>query len=176
MGSSTTMKLLVLSALVVAVSAGILEYGPPTTTTTTPAAAGCSGGKILHVDGTCVEPIVTKKVFVYDVPKQEPSGPPPTVPPPRVEENILFVRLPEGGTGPEPIIVPPPRQNNIVYVLNKNDGSAGQQVIEVEAPPPSTPEVVFVNYKEGENPILPIGVDLETALNAATETGGQEIP
>merc|ERR1712212_458851 len=103
MGSSTTMKLLVLSALVAAVSAGILEYGSygkgpvavneaPPPPTTTPA-AGCSEGKILHVDGTCVEPIVTKKVFVYDVPKQEPSGPPPTVPPPRVEENILFVHL-----------------------------------------------------------------------------------
>merc|ERR1712212_690156 len=194
MGSSTTMKLLVLSALVAAVSAGILGHRSPS-----PAngggysyggnfgngpvggfgvpAAGCREGQILHVDGNCVEPIVTKNVFVYDVPQQQqPSGPPPVIPPPRVEENILFVRLPEGGAGPEPIVIPPPRQNNIVYILNKNDGLGEQRVIEVEAPPPSNPEVILVNYQEGENPILPIGVDLQTALNAATATGGQTIP
>merc|ERR1712212_304009 len=168
MGSSTTMKLLVLSALVAAVSAGILGHRSPS-----PAngggysyggnfgngpvggfgvpAAGCREGQILHVDGNCVEPIVTKKVFVYDVPQQQqPSGPPP--------------------------VIPPPRQNNIVYILNKNDGLGEQRVIEVEAPPPSNPEVILVNYQEGENPILPIGVDLQTALNAATATGGQTIP
>nr|XP_027217931.1 uncharacterized protein LOC113810452 [Penaeus vannamei] len=116
-------------------------------------------------------------VFVYDAPEQsqQPSGPPPSVPPPRVDHNILFVRLPEGGAGPEPIIVPPPRQENIVYVLNKNDGAGGQRVIEVTAPPATNPEVYFVNYEEGENPTLPIGVDLETALNAAASAGGQVI-
>ncbi|XP_047487188.1 uncharacterized protein LOC125037997 [Penaeus chinensis] len=135
----------------------------------------CKEGEILHVDGTCVVPEVSRKVFVFDVPQQEQlTGPPPSVPPPKVDHNILFVRLPEEGLGPEPIVVPPPRQNNIVYVLNKQ-GEQSQRVIEVPAPPPSEPEIYFVNYEEGENPTLPGGVDLHTALGSAAETGGEVI-
>lgn len=135
----------------------------------------CKEGEILHVDGTCVVPEVSRKVFVFDVPQQEQlTGPPPSVPPPKVDHNILFVRLPEEGLGPEPIVVPPPRQNNIVYVLNKQ-GEQSQRVIEVPAPPPSEPEIYFVNYEEGENPTLPGGVDLHTALVSAAETGGEVI-
>ncbi|XP_063593723.1 uncharacterized protein LOC134770691 [Penaeus indicus] len=135
----------------------------------------CKEGEILHVDGTCVVPEVSRKVFVFDVPQQEQlTGPPPSVPPPKVDHNILFVRLPEEGLGPEPIVVPPPRQNNIVYVLNKQ-GEQSQRVIEVPAPPPSEPEIYFVNYEEGENPTLPGGVDLQTALGSAAETGGEVI-
>nr|XP_027209559.1 uncharacterized protein LOC113803053 [Penaeus vannamei] len=136
----------------------------------------CREGEILHVDGSCVVPIVTRNVFVYDAPEQPQgeSGPPPSIPPPRVDHNILFVRIPEEGPGPEPIIVPPPKQENIVYVLNKSGGDGGQRVI-VTVAPPSNPEVYFVNYEEGENPTLPIGVDLQTALQAAAEAGGQVI-
>ncbi|XP_069993183.1 uncharacterized PE-PGRS family protein PE_PGRS46-like [Penaeus vannamei] len=138
-------------------------------------AAGCKEGEILHVDGTCVVPEVSRKVFVVDVPQQQQlSGFPPSVPPPKVDHNILFVRLPEGGLAPEPIVVPPPRQNNIVYVLNKQNEQA-QRVIEVEAPPPSEPEIYFVNYDDGENPTLPGGIDLLTALGSAAETGGEVI-
>nr|XP_027221228.1 keratin, type I cytoskeletal 9-like [Penaeus vannamei] len=133
------------------------------------------GGEIYYVDGTCVVPEVSRKVFVVDVPQQQQlSGPPPSVPPPKVDHNILFVRLPEGGLAPEPIVVPPPRQNNIVYVLNKQNEQA-QRVIEVEAPPPSEPEIYFVNYDDGENPTLPGGIDLLTALGSAAETGGEVI-
>ncbi|XP_063593726.1 pupal cuticle protein 36a-like [Penaeus indicus] len=135
----------------------------------------CGEGQIRHVDGSCVTPVVNRNVFVFDVPEQkEPIGPPPSIPPPRVDHNILFVRLPEEGEGPEPIVVPPPRQENIVYVLNKKDEQA-QRVIEVPAHPPSDPEIYFVNYEEGENPTLPIGVDLNTALGSAAEAGGQVI-
>lgn len=135
---------------------------------------GCKQGEVLHVDGTCVVPIITRNVFLYDAPKsiQQPGGTPPSLPPPKIDNNIIFVRLPEGGIGTEPVIVPPPRQESIIYVLNKNDGSGGQRVIEVTAPPPSNPEVYFVTYGEGESPTLPIGVDLETALSVATEAGG----
>lgn len=131
--------------------------------------SACRAGEILHVDGSCVVPKITRTVYVFTAPEepQPPISPPPIVPPPRVEENIVFVRVPEAGPAPDPIILPPPRQEQIVYVLNKNDGGGGQRVIEVTAPPPSDPEVYFVNYEEGENPTLPIGVDLETALNAA---------
>ncbi|XP_047487184.1 pupal cuticle protein 36-like [Penaeus chinensis] len=138
-------------------------------------AVGCKEGEILHVDGTCVVPEVSRKVFVVDVPQQQQlSGPPPSVPPPKVDHNILFVRLPEEGLAPEPIVIPPPRQNNIVYVLNKQNEQA-QRVIEVEAPPPSEPEIYFVNYDDGENPTLPGGIDLLTALGSAAETGGEVI-
>ncbi|XP_069993204.1 uncharacterized protein [Penaeus vannamei] len=137
---------------------------------------GCSEGEILHVDGTCVVPEITRNVFLYDAPQQSQTpGTPPDIPPPKLDYNIIFVRLPDGGAGPEPIIIPPPRQENIVYVLNKNGGAGAQRVIEVPTPPPSNPEVYFVNYGEGENPTLPIGVDLQTALNAATEASGQVV-
>ncbi|XP_063593923.1 uncharacterized protein LOC134770926 [Penaeus indicus] len=136
--------------------------------------AACREGEILHVDGTCVTPEINRKVYVFNVPEQprEPSGPPPSIPPPRVDHNILFVKLPEEGPGPEPIVLPPPRTQSIVYVLNKKT-EEGQRVIEVPAHPQTDPEVYFVNYQDGENPTLPIGVDLQTALGAAAATSGQ---
>ncbi|XP_037792184.1 pupal cuticle protein 36-like [Penaeus monodon] len=137
------------------------------------AATGCREGEVLHVDGTCVTPEVTRKVYVFNVPEQERSvGPAPSIPPPAVDHNILFVRLPEEAPAPEPIVLPPPRQNNIVYVLNKQEEQT-QRVIEVPAQPQADPEIYFVNYQDGENPTLPLGVDLETALNSAAATGGQ---
>ncbi|XP_037791969.1 H/ACA ribonucleoprotein complex subunit GAR1-like [Penaeus monodon] len=134
---------------------------------------GCQEGEVLHVDGTCVTPEVTRKVYVFDVPEQErPVGPAPSIPPPAVDHNILFVRLPEEAPAPDPIVLPPPRQNNIVYVLNKQEEQT-QRVIEVPAQPQADPEIYFVNYQDGENPTLPLGVDLETALSSAAAAGGQ---
>ncbi|XP_047487200.1 pupal cuticle protein 36-like [Penaeus chinensis] len=136
-------------------------------------ATGCQEGEVLHVDGTCVTPEVTRKVFVFNVPEQErPVGPAPSIPPPAVDHNILFVRLPEEAPAPDPIVLPPPRQNNIVYVLNKQEEQA-QRVIEVPAQPQADPEIYFVNYQDGDNPTLPLGVDLETALSSAAAAGGQ---
>nr|XP_027237596.1 uncharacterized protein LOC113828777 [Penaeus vannamei] len=133
----------------------------------------CGEGEILHVDGTCVVPEITRKVYLFDVPEQEqPAGPPPSLPPPAVDHNILFVRLPEEGPAPEPIVLPPPRQNYIIYVLNKQDEQI-QRVIEVPAQPQADPEIYFVNYQEGEKPNPPLGVDLETALSSAASAGGQ---
>ncbi|XP_042887322.1 ATP-dependent RNA helicase A-like, partial [Penaeus japonicus] len=167
---------LLISAFVTLAGAAPGRYGPP------PASGGgsgyggggCNAGEILHVDGSCVVPIISRNVFVYDAPEQpeEESDQSQNIPPPRVNHNIVFVRVPGKGAAPEPIVVPPPRQQNIVYVLNKDDGGGGQQVIEVPAPPPSNPEVYFVNYAEGDNPQLPSGVDLQTALQAAANGGG----
>ncbi|XP_037792181.1 uncharacterized protein LOC119587528 [Penaeus monodon] len=136
----------------------------------------CQEGEVRHVDGSCVVPEITRKVFVFSVPQQErdPIDSIVDLPPPKVEHNILFVRLPEGGVGPEPIVVPPPRQENIIYVLSKQ-GEHGQRVIEVPAHPPSEPEIYFVNYGEGENPTLPGGLDLQTALGSAADATGQFI-
>ncbi|XP_047487234.1 probable H/ACA ribonucleoprotein complex subunit 1 [Penaeus chinensis] len=137
---------------------------------------GCQDGQILHVDGSCVTPVITRKVYLYDAPEvpKGPGGPPPSVPPPKVEHNILFVRVPEAAPPPEPIIVPPARQENVVYVLNKQEEQS-QQVIEVTPHPATDPEIYFVNYQEGENPTLPLGVDLETALSVASAAGGDVI-
>ncbi|XP_063593736.1 uncharacterized protein LOC134770706 [Penaeus indicus] len=135
--------------------------------------SGCGDGKILHVDGTCVVPEITRNVYLFNVPEQEQAaGPTPSIPPPAVEHNILFVRLPEEQPAPEPIVLPSPRQNYIIYVLNKQDEQV-QRVIEVPAQPQTDPEIYFVNYQDGENPILPLGVDLETALSSAAAAGGQ---
>lgn len=137
----------------------------------------CRNGEILHADGTCAFPVITRNIFVYNAPKRprQANKPRPNIPPPKAYLNIIFVRLPEREES-EPIIIPPPNQKSIVYVLNKNNGgNFRQEVIEVAGPPPKAPEVYFVNYKEGENPTLPIGVDLKTALRGATETGGHII-
>ncbi|XP_063593753.1 uncharacterized protein LOC134770727 [Penaeus indicus] len=165
------MKYLVLFAVFVLTS-GAPTYGPPR-----PSGSGGSGyprckqGEIMHVDGSCVVPEISQTVFVYDAPekREKSSGSPPYIPPPKVQRSILFVNLPEQDAGPDPIILPPPRQESVVYVLNKGKGDAGQKVIEVTPPPTSYPEVYFVNYEEGDNPVLPLGVDLQTALRAAAE-------
>nr|XP_027236718.1 uncharacterized protein LOC113827932 [Penaeus vannamei] len=134
---------------------------------------GCSEGQVLGPDGNCATPIITRNVFVYTAPEQPPVNfPAPYIPPPEVQHNILFIRTPEKAASPEPIVIPPPRQQNIVYVLNKQQAE-GQKVIEVPSDGPQTPEVYFVNYEEGDNPILPSGFDLQTGLQAAANGGGQ---
>lgn len=162
-------------ALVAATSAAPQGYNLGTPSGPSFNIGGCGSGQVRHVDGRCVTPRVNRRVFLYDVPHNiAPAGPPPFVPEPTVETNILFIRTPEGGLGPEPIVVPPPQQRHVVYVLNKQS-QQDQRVIEVPAPPASNPEVYFVNYADGENPTLPSGVDLQTALNAASQGGGQVI-
>ncbi|XP_042885052.1 PE-PGRS family protein PE_PGRS16-like [Penaeus japonicus] len=61
----------------------------------------CREGEIIHVDGSCVVPVITRNVYVFDAPErpQQPAGPPPSVPPPKIDHNIVFVRLPEAGPG-----------------------------------------------------------------------------
>lgn len=129
----------------------------------------------MHGDGSCVVPEISQTVFVYSAPEKnkKSSGSPPYLPPPKVQRSILFVNLPEQDAGPDPIILPPPKQESVVYVLNKGKGDEGQKVIEVTPPPASYPEVYFVNYEEGDNPVLPLGVDLQTALRAAAEASVQ---
>ncbi|XP_037791530.1 ATP-dependent RNA helicase A-like isoform X3 [Penaeus monodon] len=140
-----------------------------------PSSGGCSPGQVRHVDGRCVTPRENRRVFLYEVPSNVVfNSAPVNIPEPTVETNIVLIRTPEGLQGPDPVVVPPPRQQHVVYVLNKQS-EHDQRVIEVTAPPPSDPEVYFVNYAEGENPTLPSGVDLQSALGAATQGGGQVI-
>merc|ERR1719427_2373960 len=170
------MKLLILTLVsLAAVSAAPQGYSLPTPTGPSITPGGCGDGQVQHVDGSCVTPQVSTKVFLYDVPANEAVvNTPGYIPEPKIERNIIFVRLPDGAEGPEPIVVPPPQQEHVVYVLNKQS-ELDQQVIEVPAPPASNPEVYFVNYADGENPTLPNGIDLQTALNAASQGGGQVV-
>ncbi|XP_047487079.1 protein TonB-like [Penaeus chinensis] len=134
---------------------------------------GCPDGQVVGPDGNCATPIITRNVFVYTAPEQPPVNfPAPYISPPEVQHNILFIRTPEKAASPEPIVIPPPRQQSIVYVLNKQQAE-GQKVIELPSDGPQTPEVYFVNYEEGDNPILPSGFDLQTGLQAAANGGGQ---
>ncbi|XP_042856372.1 translation initiation factor IF-2-like [Penaeus japonicus] len=150
-------------------------FGPSFGPTSGPSPGGCSPGQVRHVDGRCVTPRENRRVFLYEVPSNVVfNGAPVNIPEPTVETNIVLIRTPEGLLGPDPVVVPPPRQQHVVYVLNKQS-EHDQGVIEVPAPPPSNPEVYFVNYAEGENPTLPSGVDLQSALGAASQGGGQVI-
>ncbi|XP_042219246.1 pupal cuticle protein 36a-like [Homarus americanus] len=135
----------------------------------------CGAGQIRHVDGSCVTPTVTRNLYVYTAPDvPHTTGPRPDIPPPRVEHNVIFIRAPEGGFGLQPVVVPPPQQRNVVYVLNKRT-QHGQQVVHVPAPEPQIPQVYFVNYADGENPTLPSGVDLQSALSSASHGSGEVI-
>nr|XP_027234448.1 uncharacterized protein LOC113825812 [Penaeus vannamei] len=168
------MELLVsVLALVTAASALPYGYNLPTPSGPPFTPPSCNNDEVLHVDGKCVTPKVHQRVFVYDVPSNVAivNGS-KHIAEPKVERNIIFVRLPDGPAGPEPIVIPPPRQQHVLYVLNKQSDQS-QQVIEVPAPPPSDPEVFFVNYAEGENPALPGGVDLQTALSSASLEEGK---
>ncbi|XP_042855630.1 uncharacterized protein LOC122242401 [Penaeus japonicus] len=171
---TSNMKFLVL-VLVAGVSAAPLGYNLPTGSGSYFHNGICRFGQVRHLDGRCVTPQVYQRSYVYDAPRKvNYFRRPHYIPEPKVERNVVFVRLPEDDLGPEPIIVPPPRQQQVVYVLNKQS-EQDQRVIEVPAPPPTEPEVVFVDYEEGENPILPSGEDLHSALNTASQGFGHVV-
>lgn len=135
----------------------------------------CGSGQVRHVDGSCVTPQVTRNLYVYRAPDVAPiTGPTPNVPPPRVEHNVIFIHSPDTLTGQKPIVVPPPQQKNVVYLLSKRP-LQDQQVIEVPATEQQAPEIFFVNYAEGENPSLPTGGDLLSALSKASQGSGELI-
>ncbi|XP_042855852.1 uncharacterized protein LOC122242591 [Penaeus japonicus] len=168
------MKLLIL-VFVTAVTAAPQGYNFPTPFLPSFHIGSCNYGQVRHVDGRCITPHVTQRVYFYDAPRTYPIVRQPYyIPEPKVERNVIFVRLPEDDQGPDPIIVPPPQQQQVVYVLNKQS-EQDQRVIEVPAPPPTEPEVVFVNYEEGENPILPSGQDLHSALTSAAHGAGHVV-
>ncbi|XP_027223489.2 uncharacterized protein [Penaeus vannamei] len=169
------MDLLLVLALATIASAAPQGYSLPKPSGPSFNAGSCGKGQVRHVDGSCVTPEVSRRVFLYDVPPNEAAvGRPKQIPKPKLQRNVIFVRLPDGAQGPDPIVVPPPRQQHVLFVLNKQS-QQNQQVIEVPAPPLSNPEVFFVNYAAGENPTLPSGVDLQTALSSASQGSGRVV-
>ncbi|XP_053627902.1 uncharacterized protein [Cherax quadricarinatus] len=174
------MKLLVLVCLLaVAADASHLGYSLPAPAPAPPGpgygGSICGPEQIRNVDGSCVTPQVTRNLYVFNAPPAPPIiGPRPYVPPPRVEHNILFIRSPDIVPGPEPIVVPPPQQKNVLYVLSKRP-QYDQKVIHVPAPEQGSPQVYYVNYSPGDNPTLPTGGDLNSALRSATDGGGEVV-
>ncbi|KAF2358473.1 protein of unknown function DUF243 [Trinorchestia longiramus] len=125
----------------------------------------CEKGLLLDAKGDCVEPQVVRNVYLYAAPKQERKlRTLAAVPKPKIEYNIVFVRNPEKDDQLKPLVVPPPQQKTLVYVLNQKQDGEDQDLIEVPVHPKLEPEVYFVNYAENENPQLPGGIDLRTAL------------
>lgn len=111
-------------------------------------------------------------MYVFTSPEvKRPFVPPQSLPPPEVEHNVVFIRTPDAGGPPEPIVIPPPRQENVVYVLSKKEQEE-PKVIEIPGDGPQTPQVYYVNYDDGDNPVLPGGIDLQSALSAAIDGGG----
>ncbi|MCL4167477.1 UNVERIFIED_CONTAM: hypothetical protein GTU68_064653, partial [Idotea baltica] len=157
---------------------GSRGYGGSSTLTTSSGRGGyrsslrsCGPGQADDGTGNCVEAITSSNVFVFSGPNLPVSyGPPPYIPKPKIDYNIVFVRTPEQAGQLDPIIVPPPQQRTIVYVLTKN-GQVGQQVIEVPGAPGQAPEVFYVNYNDGDNPTLAGGVQLQDVISQQGQSG-----
>uniref|UniRef100_A0A0P4VZ84 DUF243 domain-containing protein n=1 Tax=Scylla olivacea TaxID=85551 RepID=A0A0P4VZ84_SCYOL len=130
----------------------------------------CPQGQVVHADGSCVVPEVTRDLYVFSIPDtpRRPSKPLPTLPPPKVHEHVLFIRAPEGGHAAQPLLVPPPAQKSVVYILREESPDEEPRVIQAPEPPPAHPEVYFVNYEDGENPSLHGGLDLQQVLQTVT--------
>ena len=125
----------------------------------------CGPGLLADIYGDCVTPEVTRNIFLYAAPlRQRKIKTSIQVPKPKLEYNIVFVRNPEEEDSSAPVIVPPPQRKTLVYVLNKKTKNQELGIVESPSHPPLQPEVFFVNYEDGENPELPGGIDLRTAL------------
>ena len=131
----------------------------------------CSGNQIPDANGICVDPEVLQNVFVYNSPSTPPPYVPrPYIPKPKLEVDVVYVRTPEQPETPEPIVIPPPQKRTLVYVLTKN-GETEQRVIEVPAGPGQTPQVFYVNYDEGDNPVVGGGLTLQEVLSQQGQQG-----
>jgi len=133
---------------------------------------GCPSGQARKADGTCAEPMVTRNIYLYAAPPPHKVkvNPAKHMPTPKVHYNFVFVRTPEVNGGMGPVVAPLPKQKTLVYVLSKRPDAQQQQVIEMPMTP-TKPEVIFVNYNDGDNQELPGGIDLQTALSQSQHQG-----
>jgi len=132
----------------------------------------CNGDEVRNVLGACVLPEISRNIFVYAAPKVIPSPTPrPILPKPEVHYDFVFVKTADQDKQNDPILVPPPQQKTLVYVLSKKQEQDGESIIQAPFTPAARPEVFYVNYGEGDNPQLPGGVDLETALSSGATQG-----
>ncbi|KAF2359947.1 protein of unknown function DUF243 [Trinorchestia longiramus] len=130
----------------------------------------CGPNEVLGRFGRCERALVTKNVYAFTAPRYRRPILRPHIPQPKVELNIVFVKTAANEVPPLPVVVPPAQQKTVVYLLSKRP-HFNQQVIEVPSAGPTEPEVFFVDYGSGENPRLPGGIDLRTALSQAPLEG-----
>lgn len=127
----------------------------------------CGDGFVVKADGTCARPLINRNIFLYQSPRlQYTQSLPLNIPDPQINYNYVFIKSPSSVVGPNPIVVPPPKQKTLVYVLSEEPKAQSQQIIEIPSDI-SEPEVFFINYRDGENPALPGGIDLQTAISQA---------
>merc|ERR1711973_583106 len=135
----------------------------------------CGDGRVIGANGACVRARVRQNIYLYEAPPRSIiPAPPPVLPEPRIEKNVVFIRTSDFLGRQEPIVIPPTQSQTVVYVLSKNQ-EQGQQVIEIPDAPQTTPEVYYVNYNEGEDPTLPGGIRLQQALSSASSQSGISI-
>ncbi|KAA0184883.1 Cuticle Protein Tweedle [Hyalella azteca] len=134
--------------------------------------SSCGHRLARRVDGKCVVPKVSKDVYLFKAPRHQTPiiKPPKYIPRPKVHYNFVFVKTPDAVAGPKPVIVPPPKQKTLVYLLSQKPSAVDQDIIEVPHQP-SPPEVFFVQYEDGDNTLLPGGIDLQTALGQSAGAG-----
>ncbi|MCL4155572.1 UNVERIFIED_CONTAM: hypothetical protein GTU68_026327, partial [Idotea baltica] len=133
----------------------------------------CGEDQVPDVTGTCVDAEIAHNVYVFSGPPLTTGDQtPPELPKPKVEYNILYVHTPEQPAAPAPLLVGPPQQRFIVYVLSKIGEQQEPRIIEVPAGPSQDPEVIFVNYNDGDNPDLGRGLTLQDVLDSEAEQGG----
>jgi len=132
---------------------------------------GCGNGQIRGSNGGCIEPQITRNMYLYAAPAVNVETlPARNLPNPKVHLNYVFVRTENAVGGSRPVVVPPPKQKTLVYVLNRRPSAAQQEVIEVQQTP-TAPELFFVNYDEGDDTQLPGGVSLQQALSQSVQQG-----
>lgn len=130
----------------------------------------CGPGELLNTDGVCGVPEVNRKIYVFAAKPSYQAPIAARAPEPEVNIDVILVKAPEVNGGGKPIVVPPPEQKTVVYVLSKRPQQE-QEIIEIPSVA-EEPEVFFVNYDDGDNPILPGGIDLQTALSQAAQGQG----
>ena len=137
-------------------SAGLEKFGP------------CPKGLERTIHGQCVQPAVSQDLFLFKAPSYKVHHKKAHYKhKPKVHYNLVFIRSPTYEDHKiRPLVVPPPKQQTLVYLLSKKPHGYKQDVIEVPLEN-SKPEVFFVDYKDGDNPVLPGGIDLKTALSQA---------
>lgn len=122
----------------------------------------CGKDEVVDFSGECVRQKITRNIFVYQKPETQ-EDITNEVREQTLSYNILFIKTSNEGSVAEKN---KEEEKTIVYVLNKEPTEEEREELEKDKH-----EVYFVNYKDGENPLLPHGSRLQTELNLS-ENGG----
>ena len=135
-------------------------------TTPLPEFKKCPNGFKRDINGNCIIPKSTRTFFSFEPTKKQIFDTKLTAPKPHLIYNIVLIRLKKDSNMKEYIVVPPPLEKTVIYILNKSNHKVERRVIEFPLNS-ALPEVHFINYKEGDNPVLPNGMDLESVLSSS---------